>query len=68
MVCEHEYVESNFKETCGKCGKIVYKPEIYSRVCGYIRPVSNWNDAKIEEFKDRSMFDQGTSDIYDAKV
>ena len=42
--------------------------EIYSRVVGYLRPVSNWNDSKSEEFKDRVMFDEVTSDIYEAKV
>jgi ribonucleoside-triphosphate reductase len=33
-----------------KCGE---KTEIYSRVCGYFRPVSNWNKGKKEEFKER---------------
>lgn len=33
--------------------------EIYSRVVGYIRPVSNWNDSKQAEFKDRKVFDIG---------
>ena len=37
-----------------KCGK---KCEIYSRVCGYIRPIMNWNLGKKEEFKDRVSFD-----------
>jgi len=32
------------------------KTEIYSRVCGYFRPVSNWNHGKKEEFKDRKTF------------
>ncbi|MBU0580654.1 MAG: anaerobic ribonucleoside-triphosphate reductase [Candidatus Margulisbacteria bacterium] len=32
------------------CGK---KMEIYSRIVGYFRPVSNWNGGKKEEFKDR---------------
>ena len=36
-----------------KCGK---KCEIYSRVCGYFRPVSNWNKGKREEFKDRKAY------------
>ena len=27
--------------------------EVYSRVVGYYRPVTNWNDGKREEFKDR---------------
>ena len=30
--------------------------EVYSRVCGYFRPVSNWNHGKREEFKDRKTF------------
>jgi len=36
-----------------KCGKVV---ECYSRVCGYHRPVKNWNKGKQEEFKDRKVF------------
>jgi len=35
------------------------KCEIYSRVCGYFRPVSNWNKGKQAEFKDRKMFEVG---------
>ena len=32
--------------------------EIYSRVCGYFRPVfQNWNPGKIAEFKDRVTYD-----------
>jgi hypothetical protein len=31
--------------------------EVYSRVVGYLRPVAQWNDAKQEEFNDRSLFD-----------
>lgn len=36
-----------------KCNQ---KCEVYSRVCGYFRPVSNWNKGKKEEFKDRKVF------------
>ena len=36
-----------------KCGE---KTEVYSRVCGYFRPVANWNKGKKEEFKDREKF------------
>ncbi len=32
------------------------KCEVYSRVCGYFRPVSNWNKGKREEFKERKVF------------
>lgn len=31
--------------------------EVYSRVVGYLRPVSQWNDAKQAEFEDRQLFD-----------
>lgn len=30
--------------------------EIYSRVVGYMRPVSQWNRGKQQEFKDRKFF------------
>ena len=33
------------------------KCEVYSRVVGYIRPVSNWNEGKEAEFKDRITFE-----------
>ncbi len=36
-----------------KCGE---KTEVYSRVCGYFRPVSNWNKGKKEEFRERKKF------------
>ena len=36
-----------------KCGE---KTEVYSRVCGYFRPVSNWNKGKKEEFRERKHF------------
>ncbi|NIO38004.1 ribonucleoside triphosphate reductase, partial [Candidatus Bathyarchaeota archaeon] len=40
--------------SCPQCGK---KCEVYSRVVGYLRPVSQWNDGKQSEFKIRKMFD-----------
>ncbi len=30
--------------------------EVYSRVVGYIRPVTQWNPGKQAEFKDRVTF------------
>ena len=32
-----------------KCG---LKTEVFSRVCGYFRPIANWNRGKRAEFKD----------------
>ncbi|MFA5013521.1 MAG: anaerobic ribonucleoside-triphosphate reductase [Candidatus Paceibacterota bacterium] len=31
--------------------------EVYSRVVGYLRPISQWNEGKQQEFKDRKEFD-----------
>lgn len=31
---------------------------IYSRVVGYFSVVSQWNNGKAQEFKDRVMFDE----------
>ncbi len=33
------------------------KCEVYSRVVGYLRPVSQWNIGKKEEFCQRKTFD-----------
>jgi anaerobic ribonucleoside-triphosphate reductase len=33
---------------------IAVKAEVYSRVVGYYRPVTNWNDGKREEFNERN--------------
>jgi anaerobic ribonucleoside-triphosphate reductase len=30
---------------------------VYSRVVGYLRPVSQWNRGKQQEFDDRKTFD-----------
>jgi anaerobic ribonucleoside-triphosphate reductase len=32
------------------------KCEVYSRVCGYIRPMQNWNKGKKQEQKDKKIF------------
>ena len=36
--------------------KVAVRCEIYSRVVGYFRPVSQWNKGKQEEFKDRKEY------------
>lgn len=32
------------------------KCEVWSRVCGYLRPTAKWNDGKVAEFNDRTEF------------
>lgn len=48
----HGYL-SGEQSTCPKCGA---ECEVYSRVVGYLRPVSQWNKGKREEFKLRKTF------------
>jgi len=33
------------------------KCEVYSRICGYLRPTEQWNPGKQEEYNDRKTFD-----------
>jgi hypothetical protein len=44
------------------------KCEVYSRVVGYIRPVSNWNDSKQAEFYDRKHFDRAVNEAFEEKT
>jgi ribonucleoside-triphosphate reductase len=37
-------------------GKCDGKTEVYSRVTGYMRPVSNWNAGKQAEYADRKSY------------
>lgn len=32
--------------------------EVYSRVCGYLRPTKYWNSGKKEEFLMRKLYDK----------
>ena len=55
-VCEaHGYLAGD-QPVCPICGK---KAEVYSRITGYYRPVSNWNDGKAEEFRERKAYNIG---------
>ena len=57
-VCaDHGYITGE-QYTCPICGK---KTEVYSRITGYYRPVQNWNDGKTQEYKDRKVYNVGTS-------
>ena len=53
-VCkEHGYLAGEQK-VCPHCGK---PTEVYSRITGYYRPVQNWNEGKLQEYKDRKLYD-----------
>jgi len=49
---DHGYITGEYP-VCPSCGKTT---EVYSRVVGYFRPVSNWNIGKKEEFRQRIEF------------
>ena len=53
-------------DICPKCGKELVpccdhpgctaRVEVYSRIVGYMRPISTWNPGKQQEFADRKEF------------
>jgi len=51
----HGYMAGRLEE-CPRCGT---ETEVYSRVVGYMRPVSQWNKGKVEEFNERNTFNLG---------
>ena len=53
-VCEEHGYLSGEQKVCPVCGK---PTEVYSRITGYYRPVSNWNDGKLQEFEDRKSYE-----------
>ena len=53
-VCsEHGYTAGKVP-VCKQCGK---ENNVYSRIVGYLRPVSQWNPGKKAEFENRNEFD-----------
>ena len=40
------------------------KCEVYSRVCGYLRPINQWNEGKQAEWVDRTTFDKNDTKVY----
>ena len=54
---DHGYITGE-AYTCPKCGK---KTEVWSRITGYYRPVQNWNDGKVQEFKHRKEYNLDSS-------
>lgn len=64
-VCkDHGYLTGE-QDVCPICGQ---KTEVYSRITGYYRPIQNWNDGKVQEFKDRKVYNIGRSyQVHDDK-
>ncbi len=59
-VCpNHGYVRGEHEE-CPECKA---RCEVYSRVVGFLRPVSQWNDSKAAEFELRKTYDKATKSV-----
>jgi ribonucleoside-triphosphate reductase len=55
----HGYIKGKH-EYCPICEekRIKTECEVYSRIVGYLRPVSQWNPGKQQEFKDRKTYER----------
>jgi len=49
-ICKNHGYLAGEQSSCPKCGM---ECEVYSRIVGYLRPLSQWNDGKKAEFKNR---------------
>jgi len=57
-VCKtHGYLAGE-QNICPHCQE---PAEVYSRITGYYRPVQNWNDGKVQEYKNRKLYDMQRS-------
>ena len=63
-VCPNHGYISGEHFACPKCGE---RSEVYSRIVGYMRPVSQWNEGKRREFMDRAHFDKSVLDCSNSK-
>jgi ribonucleoside-triphosphate reductase len=52
ICAEHGYLKGEQRK-CPACGA---DADVYSRVVGYLRPVSRWNDGKQAEYADRTPY------------
>jgi ribonucleoside-triphosphate reductase len=63
-VCSHDGYLVGEQPVCPKC----HEPtDVYSRVVGYYRPVSRWNDGKQTEFKMRTTY-TGLNNIHASQI
>ncbi|NLK29171.1 MAG: ribonucleoside triphosphate reductase [Clostridiales bacterium] len=53
-VCRNHGYLAGEQFICPHCGE---NAEVYSRITGYYRPVQNWNDGKVQEYKNRKIYD-----------
>lgn len=58
---EHGYLYGEHY-TCPKCEAkgTEQKCTVFSRIVGYLRPIDQWNDGKLQEYKERKLFDKAS--------
>ncbi len=52
-VCPNHGYRSGEMRVCDECGSVC---EVYSRIVGYLRPISQWNKGKKAEFDMRKLY------------
>ncbi|MBQ7061100.1 MAG: glutaredoxin family protein, partial [Clostridia bacterium] len=52
-ICRNHGYLAGEQYTCPYCGS---RTEVNSRITGYYRPIQNWNDGKVQEFKERKEY------------
>jgi ribonucleoside-triphosphate reductase len=55
-ICQDHGYFAGEVDTCPICGK---PTEVWSRITGYYRPISNWNAGKSQEWEERVTYDMG---------
>ena len=52
-ICPKDGYLGGNHDVCPECGS---RCEVYTRIVGYLRPTSTWNDGKKDEFNDRKEY------------
>ena len=55
-ICQDHGYFAGEVDTCPICGQ---PTEVWSRITGYYRPISNWNTGKSQEWEERVTYDMG---------
>lgn len=55
-ICQDHGYFAGEVDTCPICGQ---PTEVWSRITGYYRPISNWNAGKSQEWEERVTYDMG---------
>lgn len=57
-ICKNHGYITGEQHVCPICGQAT---EVWSRITGYYRPIQNWNEGKMQEYKERTEYAVGNS-------